>query len=257
MASLQYKAKDGQPNDVNKAQLANERLLNKVEQFEERIRAVYPTMEAIPAATGANAADTVLSLPSTLSAARLLELGLGELAAAEKTLRIGACFDAISRLKDALGVRSFLTRHTRTAQGYNGATRGQDTIRRAESNVKRHGRSYRRSWQALDGLCVPLRDRRNLRPLLESDMTILGKWLEGEQYRSRGMKLPWIWTIMSGEGTEGTPTAEAAEVAQETGDDASSVGADVESWNREGERILSTQDVKANGTGVEQPSDSP
>lgn len=232
MASLQYKAKAGQPNDVNKAQLANERLLDKIEQFEERIRTVYPSMEAIPAANGPESAEIILSLPSTLSTSQVLELGLGELATAEKTLRLGACFDAIARLKDALGVRSFLTRHTRTIQGYNGATRSQDAIKRAEANVKRYGRSYRRSWQALDGLSISLRDRKNLQPLLESDMTILGKWLEGQQYRSRGMKLPWIWTIMSDTGdATGGPEDE-----QETADDPGSISADVERWNREGEK---------------------
>ena len=67
VASLQYKVKAGQPNNVNKAQLANEWLLDKIEQFEERIHTVYPTMEAIPAANGPELAEIILSLPSTLS----------------------------------------------------------------------------------------------------------------------------------------------------------------------------------------------
>lgn len=222
VAVLQHKAKEGSKSDVDKATLATERLEEKIEQFEERIRSIYPTMEEIPVAKGSNPSDVILSLPSALSPPVIARLGLEELAEAEKQLRIGACFDFISKLKDSLGVRSFLTRHSRTQSGYNGATRNQDAIRRAEATVKRYGRSYRRSWQALDGLEVPQDERLNLQELKQQDMTILGQWLEGEQYRSRGTQLPWIWTIM--------PVGDVANDAR----DGHEVADAVDAWNEEG-----------------------
>lgn len=153
-------------------------------------------------------------------AAEILRRGLEPLAIAERHLRIGACFDFLSKLKQALGVRSFLTRHARTRSGYNGATINQDSIRRAEANVKRYGRSYRRSWQALNALQISQSSRSGLKELNEGDMTMLGEWLEGEQYRSRGTQLPWIWSIQPpGETPRSKDDVEAA----------------VDKWNKEGE----------------------
>lgn len=233
MAVLQQKAKDGLKTDVDKATLAAERLTVKIEQFNERIRAAYPTMDDLPILAGDNPAEALLTLPSTLSPTDVIRLGLEDLAVAERQLRIGSCFDFIMKLKDALGVRSFLTRHSRVQQGYNGATRSQDAIRRAEATVKRWGRSYRRSWQALDGLGVPQEDRQNLQELKASDMTILGQWLEGEQYRSRGTQLPWIWTILP---VGSTPDA---------GRDGDDVADAVDAWNHEGasQAFFRVQDV--------------
>lgn len=219
---LQRRAEEGSRADKNKASLVSERLRVKIQDFNERIRAIHPTLEDIPIPDDDDPAKSALPLPSTLGTPLTRQLGLQELAAAESRLRIGSCFDQIGKLKDALGVRSFLTRHARTQQGYNGATRNQDAIRRAEANVKRHGRNYRQSWQALDGLSIPLEERSGLQDLLASDMTILGQWLEGAQYRKGGSKLPWIWSIQPiNPGPRGA-------------NDGNDVEAAVESWNKEG-----------------------
>lgn len=219
---LQLRAEEGSRADKNKSNLASERLRVKIQDFNERIRAIHPTLEDIPIPDDDDPAKSTLPLPSTLGTAVSRQLGLQELAAAEARLRIGSCFDQIGKLKDALGVRSFLTRHARTQQGYNGATRNQDAIRRAEANVKRHGRNYRRSWQALDGLSIPIEQRSGLQDLLASDMTILGQWLEGAQYRKGGSKLPWIWSV------------QPINPGPHSADEGNDVEAAVESWNKEG-----------------------
>lgn len=215
---MQLKGKEGLKTDQDRAELATTRLAVKIELFEERIRDIHPSLEDIAVPVYQNAAEAVLTLPSALSSQQISQFGLRDLAEAERRLRIGACFDSIGKLKDALGVRSFLTRHARQQQGYNGATRSQESIRRAAANVKRDGRSYRTSWRALDGLEVSSADRQGLQELHESDMTILGQWLEGEQYRYRGTQLPWIWTLL--------PISER--------DEGDEIGADVDSWNWEG-----------------------
>lgn len=216
---LEHKALEGLKADVEKCERASARLQAKLESFDERIREVYPAFEDIPVRSADSPADVTLLLPSTFTEMELADYGVEELKHAEVELRLGSCFDCIKKLKEGLGVRSFLTRHARHQNGYELATRGQEAIRRAESNVRRWGRSYQKSWEALNALGVPVGGRAGLQELKKEDMTILGKWLEGEQYRSRGQQLPWIWTLMpiqaqdaSEEGVEGA----------------------VESWNREG-----------------------
>lgn len=216
---LEHKAQEGLKADVEKSKRASERLQAKLETFDERIREVYPGLEGVPVRTADSPADVLLLLPSTFTGIELAEYDVQELRNAEAELRLGSCFDCVKKLKEGLGVRSFLTRHARHQNGYELATRSQETIRRAESNVRRWGRSYQRSWEALNALGVPVGDRGGLRELKKEDMTILGKWLEGEQYRSRGQQLPWIWTLMP------IQPQDASEEGVENA---------VESWNREG-----------------------
>lgn len=152
---MQLKGKQGLKTDEDQAELATTRLAVKIEQFEEQIREIPPALEDIAVPVYQNAAEAILTLPSSLSAQQIAQVSLHDLADAERRLRIGACFDSIGKLKDTLGVRSFLTRHSRQQQGYNGATHSQEAIRRAEANVKRHRRSYRSLFRALNGLEVP------------------------------------------------------------------------------------------------------
>lgn len=145
-------------------------------------------------------------------------MGLTELAKAEIRLRIGVCFDCVKKLKNALGVRSFLTRHSQHQHGYGQATRAQSAIRRAEGVVRLWGRQYRQSWAALDRLGVSEDGRLGLQRLDDGHLTMLGRWLEAEEYRYNGEQLPWIWTLAplpERDGGEGLIAA-------------------VESWKREG-----------------------
>ncbi|KAG8902439.1 hypothetical protein FRC00_007975 [Tulasnella sp. 408] len=137
-----------------------------------------------------------ITLPSNFEPDKWSEYGLLHLAAIEQKLRIGQAFDCLEKLKKALGVRSFLTRHARKSNGYRVATRAQETLKRAEVTVKQWAAAYRCVWDALMHLETPASKLRGLRPLLDGDLVLLSSWLEEEKYRDRGVTLPWIWALL-------------------------------------------------------------
>ncbi len=102
-------------------------------------------------------------------------------------------------------------------------------MRLMETEVRICARTYRRSWEALDALNVLPSERQGLRVLEAADLTMLGKWLEEEQYRSSGQQLPWIWLLMP------VPTGAVGEPFADT----------VNRWSREGEL-----DPSWNGSGT-------
>lgn len=170
---------------------------------------------------------TRITLPSSFNDAQRQVLGLSRLAKIEIDLRIGHGHDALDKLRKALGVRSFLTRQTRSQQsGYSSYTRGQAEIRRAQSVVKQWGHTYRRNWDALVALDINPSDPmlKGLQELKSSDLKLLGAWLDDEQYRNPQSNLPWIWRV-SPLGIDGL---------QQMDDEVAEMVAD---WNQEGEFI--------------------
>jgi hypothetical protein len=142
-------------------------------------------------------------MPSTFNPSQREQFQLTTLAILEVELRIGQAYDALERLRQALGVRSFLTRHVRQTHGYKNTTRAQENIRRADTSVKRWAKVYRKSFSALQNLPVDASRVEGLRYLEEKDLVLLSEWLEDEEYKSIGSlsktpnhrPLPWIWTV--------------------------------------------------------------
>ncbi|KAG9017173.1 hypothetical protein FRB90_001477 [Tulasnella sp. 427] len=134
-------------------------------------------------------------VPSGLSVTHRQTFNMIRLAKHEQKLRIGLAFNALERLRKALGVRSFLTRHIRKRDGYAANTRTQETFKQAEINVKQWSALYRRSWDALNRLDTDESALQGLRPLDNKDLILLSTWLEQEKYRDRGSRLPWIWSV--------------------------------------------------------------
>lgn len=138
--------------------------------------------------------DPIL-VPSHLSSAQRQQFGWVKLASHEKQLRIGLAFDALLKLRKALGLRSFVSRHVRKTNGYTINTRTQETLKRAEMTVKHWSAAYRRSWEALMRLGAEGNVLQGLRPLEQKDLVLLSTWLEEEKYRDWGSSLPWIWSV--------------------------------------------------------------
>lgn len=159
--------------------------------------------------------DPIL-MPSRLSRQQRKQFGMVKLARHEQRLRIGLAFDALDKLRKALGIRSFLTRHARKFNGYNINTRTQETLKRAELTVKQWSAAYQRSWEALMRLDAAGSSLQGLRPLESEDLVLLSTWLEEERYRDRGTALPWIWSVVP--------------LSQDTAD----VTAAVQEWSEEG-----------------------
>lgn len=163
-----------------------------------------------------------ITLPSSFTGPERQNLNLDALAAIEAELRIGHGHDVLEKLRKALGVRSFLAKKSRDRTNYRTHTHSQEEIRRAQLVVKQWGRIYRKNWAALSALDVKGAALRGLQELKDGDLTLLGAWLEDEQYRNPGVNLPWIWKLspLIAEGGEGMDGDEVAGL--------------VASWNDEG-----------------------
>lgn len=200
--ALRRSAKD--PADFNKLETASERLQGKLDSFGTKLCAAFPALVEVRPQEAAQPEDVAILLPSLFTEDARAEYGLAHLSTQEHQLRISVLYDTIKKIKTALGVRSFLTRHVRTnSRGYGAVTRGQDASKRAEAVVRRCAQCYRRGWQALEALGIPTHERRGLQKLDDQDLMILSQWIEGEQYKSHGQTLPWIWMLDLDAGEEG------------------------------------------------------
>ena len=174
--------------------------------------------------------DPIL-LPSRIDVAVRNRCGLGTAAAIEAKLRIAAGHEAVEATKKALGVRSWMTRHARSASNYTTTTRAQHSVRRSEMVVKSCAKQYNRHWNALDNLGVPAVERMGLQELTSDHLVVLGSWLENESYKPSNSTapnpadrrpLPWIWRMHRVSNEE---------------DATDEVAARVEAWNSEGEFV--------------------
>ncbi|KAF8573049.1 hypothetical protein K439DRAFT_1625336 [Ramaria rubella] len=135
----------------------------------------------------------------------------------EKQLCVGQAHDALRKLRNMLGLKSFLVkRKYRTAGGQGMLTRSEADIQRASCQVKKWKEVYQHAWRALERLRGDeVIDERNiawlqLQPLDDCDCIMLSQWLEedhfwhmkGEMAEAEAAKrgggrreLPWIWKM--------------------------------------------------------------
>jgi len=173
-------------------------------------------LEAAPRSDAPPEKET-LSLPSEYPVDVQRRLGLVELGETEWALRIGLAHDALIKLRQALGLKSFLIRKKRRVEGGQGVlTRSESEIGRAGRHVKKWLEVYKRSWQAL----THLRDTNpslgmeeswmRLQELKDNDCIMLSTWMDehkiwrekGERAESNSREmgqgkrdLPWFWKM--------------------------------------------------------------
>lgn len=168
--------------------------------------------------------DGVL-LPSTLTEQQRVECALDRPARVEMEMRIGHAYDCLDAIRKALSLRSFLSRHTKRANGHVMTTKSMESIRRANHKVQTYAQAYRKTFTALKALGT--RDPRMscLRELEPPDLVMLATWLEEGKYSSREeqSRLPWIWTM--------APLYEEGEVGAGPNED---IAGRVNQWNQEG-----------------------
>ncbi|KIJ28700.1 hypothetical protein M422DRAFT_270002 [Sphaerobolus stellatus SS14] len=156
-----------------------------------------------------------LRLPSDFDRSRHTDLGLETLADIEYRLRMGQANDALKKLREALGLKSFLVR--KKYQGVGGQyalLRSETEIARAQVNVDKWAEVYRRAWNAMGRLVEEGPDgnhgRGRLQKLNKDDLVMLSQWMEDHRFwrekgeaeetaaanKGKGRKeLPWIWKI--------------------------------------------------------------
>lgn len=146
-----------------------------------------------------NIQDIRVIFPSSFrdSGARL-DLGLRNMEEWETALRIGHGHDLLVKLRGALGVKSYLSKHqTSNARGYAETGRVGSARTRAGNNVKLIAKLYRVNWAALVTLGMTDPEKlKGLQPLQDADLAMLSSWLEEGRYRTREA-LPWVWKLES------------------------------------------------------------
>ncbi|KIJ32933.1 hypothetical protein M422DRAFT_265274 [Sphaerobolus stellatus SS14] len=124
-----------------------------------------------------------LRLPSDFDRVAHGRLGLIALAETEFLLRRGQANDALKRLRDCLGLKSFLVRRKyKMAGGQGMLLRSESEIHRAQNQVQKWAEVYRRTWQAMGRLREKGEDgnhgRGKLQQLTNADLVMLSEWMD-------------------------------------------------------------------------------
>jgi len=159
---------------------------------------MFPQLEATDLNIDQEPHRTPVTLASSFTARQRQTYGLRDLAKAESTLRLAQAYDALEKLRNALGIKSFLSRNRSSQQGPRAVTRFMESLRRADRQSKAHAATYRRAWRAIKDLGIPQVEYGGLQDLEDSDLRMLSDWLEEERYKGYNCQLPWIWSVMPG-----------------------------------------------------------
>jgi len=184
-----------------------------------------------------------LQLPSDFSAEARERLGLVSLADIEYQLRCGQLYDALEKLRGALGLKSFLVRRKyKLASGQGALLRSETEIERAGRQVRKWKDVYQRGWRALKALEQGRADPTAAdpgKPLLElqdAECIMLSDWLDEHRFwRQEGemaeataaakgggrKELPWFWKMQF----------------KTTDQEDDEVGEVVANWANDGERL--------------------
>ncbi|KIJ29007.1 hypothetical protein M422DRAFT_269618 [Sphaerobolus stellatus SS14] len=161
-----------------------------------------------------------LRLPSDYPRFSHETLGLLGLADSEYRLRVAQAYDALQKIRAALGLKSFLVRRKHDSSGQSALLRSEAEIERAQRQVDKWAEVYERAWDAMDSLrdanengCHDSR----LKVLNRGrDLIMLSKWLDEHRlWRERGevaeaasakrgeghQELSWIWKVEFQMGT--------------------------------------------------------
>ncbi|KIJ35186.1 hypothetical protein M422DRAFT_262561 [Sphaerobolus stellatus SS14] len=163
-----------------------------------------------------------LRLPSDFNRLSHTRLRLNGLAEKAFSIRRGQANDAIKKLRDCLGSKSFLVRRKyKMAGGQGMLLRSESEIQWAQKQVQKWAEVYCRAWQAMgrlrdlgdDGgtsLSNGNHGRGKLQQLTDSDLVMLSEWMDEHRlWREKGeiaeaeaskkgkgrRELPWLWKL--------------------------------------------------------------
>lgn len=216
---------DGWPGITDKTESLRNLLHKGLKTHYEHLAELAPNIVGHPMVPTTPGSDPIL-LPSSFTSEQCAAFGIQHLVDIEKELRMGNGHDCVKGLCEALGVRSFLTRHAAALYNYKENKAAQQSMRRSEANVKLWRAIYVRTWRALGRLGVEGSSLRGLQELKESDVVLLSDWLESSRYRSKSTqdRLPWIWTV--------SPLLQPKQNGTDSEHD------EVEKWNEEGNVLI-------------------
>ncbi|KII83158.1 hypothetical protein PLICRDRAFT_119732, partial [Plicaturopsis crispa FD-325 SS-3] len=146
-----------------------------------------------------------LWMPSSLKSRETMDIGINSLASQERKLRQGQANDDLEELRLALGHKSLLyrteLRHTKSKKG---KTRAFGLIKRADAQVKKHLRSYRRARAALLRLGEDEDIMEEYKEIHESDLKLSGDVSHENRAGQKSDKLAWFWALPGGKKNKST-----------------------------------------------------
>jgi hypothetical protein len=163
-----------------------------------------------------------LYLPSSYPIGSHQRLGLVCLAETEFRLRVGLAYEALEKLRNALGIRSFFVRRKyEAASGQPMLLRSNEAIERSERQVSKWKETYKRARRAIVNLKGDCDTLKHLKELREEDCITISAWMEEHRYWiTQGERaeveaaqdgggrtpLPWIWKMALPESEGGSVT---------------------------------------------------
>ncbi|KAG8927975.1 hypothetical protein FRC01_006645 [Tulasnella sp. 417] len=155
---------------------------------------VAPQLNSLASKAKDPSADVIL-LPSRLTPEEVEHLGLAKLLAVELQLRVGQAYDLVVKLRDALALQSFWTRHVKSQNSNQKTTRRVSGLRSSVARVTEAVRAYDTCYKWLAKRAPDMAKRFGLHPVQRSDLVLLSAWRDSKGYKRTNSRLPWIWTL--------------------------------------------------------------
>ncbi|KAI5998461.1 hypothetical protein EDC04DRAFT_2584920, partial [Pisolithus marmoratus] len=135
-------------------------------------------------------------MPSSIGAAKLMELGLHDLLKEERELRIGQANDCLDQLRTDLGNKAMLYRQNfRTSNSTREGTRSKKEIQKVVARVNKHVRSYQRARQAILRLDPDVNIEERYQEIQPEDLAVSKEVTEENRFGQGTSKLAWFWMM--------------------------------------------------------------
>ncbi|KAI6161829.1 hypothetical protein EDD17DRAFT_1480227 [Pisolithus thermaeus] len=135
-------------------------------------------------------------MPSSIGAAKLMEIGLHDLLKEEMELRIGQANDCLDQLQTDLGSKAMLYRQNfRTANSTREGTRTKKEIQKVVVRINKHVRSYQRARKAI--LRLDLNDNigEKFKEIQPEDLAVSKEVTEENGFGQGVSKMAWFWMV--------------------------------------------------------------
>lgn len=173
---------------------------------------VSPTLPSLPNQRHGSAEHQQILLPSSFRAT-LLPTSLREARWVEIQLRVAQANNALKRLREAIGYKSFLYRkRIRSEKSKKRVTRAHDEVHASDREMKSALRAYNQARWALDQLNALQAVRDPFKPIRKTDTRALTTVYDGNARGQRNIALPWFWNMAVADDSSGSTYMEQGEI---------------------------------------------
>jgi hypothetical protein len=173
---------------------------------------LVPSIPSLPDQGYRSAEHQQILLPSSFQAA-LLPTSLGEARCVEIELRVAQANNALKRLREAIGYKSFLyRRRIRSEKSKKPITRAYDAVQASDREMKSALRAYNQARWALNQLNATRGTRDRYKPIGKKDTRALTTVYDGNARGQRNIPLPWFWSMAVADDSSGSTYMEQGQI---------------------------------------------